>query len=76
MLIYYFKWTWRELSKFIKPLLYKWIIKEVIRENYISRIYLQDKKIKKEHIKKVYFISDNEKQLKQIIEKNQLFKPV
>ena len=76
MLTYYFKWTWRELSRFIKPLLYKGLVKEVIKENYISRIYLKDKKIHKEQLKKVYFISDNEEQLKQIIEKNPLFKEI
>jgi len=73
MLIYYFKWTWRELSRFIKPLLYKGLVKEVIKENYISRIYLKDKKIQKEQLKKVYFISDNKEQLDKIIEQNSMF---
>jgi len=76
MLTYFFKWTSRELSKFIKPLFYKGFIKEVIKENYITRYSLKDKKIYKENLKKVYFIcpdEEKEKKLKEIIWQNPSF---
>lgn len=73
MLIYLFKWTSRQLVKFVKPLFYKWLINEIIKENYVSKIYLENKKLKKENFKKIYFITDKTKELEEIINQNPLF---
>jgi len=73
MLIYLFKWTGRQLIKFVKPLFRKWLIKEIIKENYISRIYLENKKLKKENLKKVYFITDKPKELEEIVNQHPSF---
>jgi len=73
MLIYLFKWTSRQLVKFVKPLFYKGLINEIIKENYVSKIYLENKKLKKENFKKIYFITDKTKELEEIINQNPLF---
>ena len=56
--------------------MYKWIIKEVIKENYVSKYTLEDKKIIKTEYKKITFISDNEEELRKIIEKNLNFEKI
>ena len=53
--------------------MYKWIIKEVIKENYVSKYSLENKKIVKTEYKKIIFITDKEDELKNIIEKNNQF---
>lgn len=57
---YLFYWKWRELTKIIKPLLYKWIIKEVIKENYVTQYTLENKKLIKKNVKKVTFVSEKD----------------
>jgi len=57
MKTYLFYGTGKELTKAIKPLLYRWIVKEVIKENYISSYKLDNKKLLKKQIKKVIFIT-------------------
>jgi len=73
MLVYLYSGTWRELTKTIRPLFYKWILKEVYKENYITRQYLENKKLKKENLKKVYFIGE-EKKIKDFLKNNSKFK--
>ena len=74
MLTYLFEWTWRELYKTIRPLMYQGLAKEIIKENYVSNYYLEEKKIQKKEVKKITFISDNEDKLKEILSKNLKFK--
>jgi len=57
MKTYLFYGTWKELTKAIRPLLYRWIVKEVIKENYISSYKLENQKLVKKQIKKVIFIT-------------------
>ena len=73
MLTYLFDWNGRELYRFIRPLFYQGLIKEVIKENYISKYSLENKKINKKELKKVIFISDKEEELKKILENNDKF---
>jgi len=58
MQTYIFYGTWKELTNIIKPLIFKWIVKEVIKENYITSYKLENKKIIKKQIKKVIFITE------------------
>ncbi len=58
MQTYLFYGTWKELTNIIKPLLYKKIVKEVIKENYITSYTIDNKKLIKNNIKKVVFISN------------------
>lgn len=58
MQTYIFYGTWKELTKTIKPLLYRWIVKEVIKENYISSYTLENKKLIKTQLKKIIFITE------------------
>jgi len=60
MKTYLFYGTWKELTKAIRPLLYKWIVKEVIKENYITSYKLENKKPLKRQIKKVIFITEED----------------
>lgn len=73
MLTYLYSWTGRDLTKILRPLFYKWILKEIYKENYITRQYLENKKLKKENLKKVYLVWDEEK-IKEILKNNPKFK--
>ncbi len=73
MLIYFFKWTWRELIKTLKPLFFNWLVNEIIKENYVTKIYFDWKKIKKENLKKITLISNKENELKKFLDNNNLF---
>lgn len=57
---YLFYWEGRELTKIIRQLLYKWIIKEVVKENYVTQYTLENKKLIKKNVKKVTFVSEED----------------
>ena len=76
MLTYLFDGTWRELYKFIRPLFYQGLIKEVIKENYVSKYTLNWKKIEKKEYKKITFISEKEDKLGEILNKNEKFSKI
>ena len=73
MLTYLFDGNGRELYRFIRPLFYQGLIKEVIKENYVSKYTLNWKKIEKKEYKKVTFVSEKEDKLEEIIVQNNKF---
>lgn len=70
MKTYLFHGTWRELSKTIKIILYKWIAKEIIKENYITSYNLNNQTIEKKQMKKVHFLEEDETKLKNFLNNN------
>lgn len=72
MQTYLFYGSWKELTNSIRPLLYKWIVKEMIKENYITSYKVENKKLIKKQIKKVIFITDDN--LDSFLKNNSKFK--
>lgn len=61
MLEYFFEWSGRDLTKIIKAVLNQNLAEEIVRENSIASYKIENKKLEKRQIKKVYFfwIKDN-----------------
>ena len=75
-LTYFFRGTGRNLTKLIRPLLYKWIISSILKENYTSKFFLDWKKIKKVNWKIVTFYTEEPEKLKEYLQKFQEFEEV
>ena len=75
-LTYFYTGTGRNLIKLIRPLLYKWIISSILKENYASKIFLDWKKIKKVNWKIVTFYTEESEKLKEYLQKFQEFEEV
>ncbi len=73
MLKYIFTGTWRELTRFIKPLFYRWFVNKVIRQNYIAVYTLENKKLIKTNWIWVIFDTDKKLELEEILNKNNNF---
>ena len=75
-LTYLYFGTGRELIKIVKPLFYKWIVNSILKENYISKIILDWKKLKKLNWKKIIFETENTKELEKYLDKIDKFEKV
>ena len=75
-LTYLYFGTGRELIKIVKPLFYKWIVNSILKENYISKIILDWKKLKKINWKKIIFETENTEELEKYLDKIDKFEKV
>ena len=73
---YLFFGTGRELIKIVKPLFYKKVINSILKENYVTKIILEWKKLKKIEWKKVTFYTENIEELEKYLEKFEKFEKV
>jgi len=73
MLKYIFTGTWRELTRFIKPLFYRGIVNKVIRQNYIAIYTLENKKLIKTNWIWVIFDTSKTAELEKILNNNDKF---
>ena len=75
-LTYLYFGTGRELIKIVKPLFYKKIIDEILKEDYVSKITLDWKKLKKINWKKITFKTEKPEELKKYLEKFDKFEKI
>jgi len=66
----------RELIKIVKPLFYKKTINSILKENYVTKIILEWKKIKKIEWKKVTFYTENIEELEKYLNKFDKFEKI
>ena len=75
-LTYFYFGTSRELIKIVRPLFYKKIIDEILKKDYVSKITLDWKKLKKINWKKITFKTEKPEELKKYLEKFDKFEEI
>ncbi len=65
-----YKWSARELKKYINAILKSWVADEIKKINYGQTFCLKEKKVEKSEMKLLFIKTDDEDRLIQFIDKN------
>ncbi len=69
-LIFWYKWSSRELKKIITAILKSWLADNIKRINYVQNYSINDKKVEKSEEKIILIHTDNYDKLTDFLSKN------
>lgn len=69
-LMFWYKWSSRELKKIITAILKSWLADNIKRINYVQNYSINDKKVEKYEEKIILILTDNYDKLMDFLSKN------